>query len=186
MLLTGPPGILQTMIARRIPLLLHKLGASGAASLRALYGYYNLEAAWKKGDVPPFRAPHHSVGAGAMWATQYRTGEIGMAAHGVLFLDEIQEFSPAVIRHTAEHVEEMRYSQAAPLVVASAAPCPCGWMKSNVRVCECSDPLILRYRSRIKERCDELSIDTIINVPSVSLQDMRDAHRKEPNPPIPA
>jgi magnesium chelatase family protein len=110
-----------------------------------------------------------------MWATKYRSGEIGMAAHGVLFLDEIDQFSSAVIRHTADHIAQMRCDYTAPLIVASAGPCPCGWMNYKEPICKCSDQLILRYRSRLKEYCDELSIDTIIKVPMVTVQAMQEA-----------
>jgi magnesium chelatase family protein len=178
-LLSGPPGILQAMIARRIPLLLDKLSAKQAVALGALYYRHNLEAEWKEGDVPPFRAPHHSVGIGAMWKGKYQTGEIGMAAWGVLYLDELGSFKPKTVRHTGEYVERERRLGVGPLVVASATPCPCGWMKSSVRKCVCPDAGILRHRSTITARCDTLSIDTIINVPSVSLVDMKAAARAE-------
>lgn len=159
LLLIGPPGAGKSMLAQRLPGLLPALPLRQALETAALSGL--LRARPQLAVQPPFRAPHHSVSMAALvgGGARPRPGEISLAHHGVLFLDELPEFSRMALEALREPLEtgEIAIARAAGRVVyparfqlmAAMNPCPCGWLGHPVRACRCSQEVRERYRSRL-------------------------------------
>jgi magnesium chelatase family protein len=159
-LLVGPPGAGKSMLASRFPGLLPPLGEQDAletAAIQSLAGSFAIER-WRK---RPFRNPHHTssgvalVGGGAV----PRPGEISLAHHGVLFLDELPEFDRKVLEVLREPLEtgEITISRAARQadfpanfqLIAAMNPCPCGWLGHPAGKCRCAPDAVQRYQDRI-------------------------------------
>lgn len=157
-LLMAYPGVGATMIARRITDLLPELEPRERTLLESIYRSTHLSPP----DSRPFRAPHHSVSTVAITGSRGRAGELDLAHHGVLYLDEMPEFRLGAL--------ESVWS-ADCLVVASAYPCPCGWHHSGYRQCSCPQGAIDRYRSRIPTE----RFGAVIELPVVDLRRARAA-----------
>jgi magnesium chelatase family protein len=159
-LLVGPPGAGKSMLAARFPGLLPPLTEEEAlesAALQSLTGSFALER-WRR---RPFRSPHHTssgvalVGGGSV----PRPGEISLAHHGVLFLDELPEFDRKVLEVLREPLEsgQITISRAAcqadfPAsfqLIAAMNPCPCGWLGHPSGRCRCTPEAAQRYQDRI-------------------------------------
>jgi magnesium chelatase family protein len=135
-------------------------------------------------DERPFRAPHHSVSAAALLGggSVPRPGEITLAHHGVLFLDELPEFQRGTLESLRQPLEDrevvigrahatLRFP-ASFLFVAAANPCPCGWAGTRVRECTCSAASVERYRGRLSGPLLD-RIDLHVHVAPVALADLR-------------
>jgi len=159
LLMCGSPGVGKSMLAQRLPGLLPPLDSQQAldvAALAALGGYEGLPA-----TTPPFRAPHHSASAAALvgGGATPRPGEITLAHHGVLFLDELPEFNPRVLEALREPLEtsvitvaRARGSVTFPArfqLVSAMNPCPCGWLGHPHRACRCTPDKIAKYQMRL-------------------------------------
>ena len=132
----------------------------------------------------PFRAPHHSTSVAALvgGGPSPRPGEISLAHRGVLFLDEMPEFGRAALESLRQPLEDrmVRIGRAresvrmpaAFLLVASANPCPCGWLGCEERSCNCAMGAIERYRARLSGPLLD-RIDLQVRVGAVGLADMR-------------
>ncbi|MBA3641348.1 MAG: YifB family Mg chelatase-like AAA ATPase [Acidobacteria bacterium] len=161
-LMVGPPGSGKTMMARRLAGVLPPLVFDEALEVTAIHSVAGLLPPGN-GLVShrPFRAPHHTVSDVALvgGGAQPRPGEISLAHHGVLFLDEMAEFSRHVLEVLRQPLEEgcVRIARAARtctfparfMLVGAMNPCPCGYSGDAVRVCRCTTQQIDRYASRL-------------------------------------
>ncbi len=161
LLFIGPPGTGKTLLASRLPGILPPMGemeAVESAALQSLTADGLDPAAWRR---RPFRAPHHTASVVALvgGGSQPRPGEISLAHHGVLFLDELPEFDRKVLEVLREPLESGRIviSRAARQatyparfqLVAAMNPCPCGYLGDRRRACRCTPDQVRRYRSRL-------------------------------------
>jgi magnesium chelatase family protein len=197
LLMIGPPGSGKSMVAQRIPGIMPPLESEehlGVLSIHSVAGR-NLVAEGGLGRQPPFRAPHHSasdialIGGGVMPGP----GEISLAHHGILFLDELPEFKRSVLEVLRQPLEDGRVtiSRAAAkitlpcafMLVAAMNPCPCGHLGDKKRQCRCTPAQIQRYRNRISGPLLD-RIDLHIEAPALSLTELRAVGTGEPSAPI--
>jgi len=184
-LFVGPPGTGKSMLAQRLPSLLPPLTedeALEAAALASLAGRFVPER-WRE---RPYRAPHHTASAVALvgGGSNPRPGEISLAHHGVLFLDELPEFSRRVLESLREPLESGRITisraaaqrdfPAAFQLVAAMNPCPCGLLGHYTSRCRCAPDTIARYRARISGPLLD-RIDLHVDVPALPASEMTDA-----------
>lgn len=180
--LAGAPGTGKTMLARRIPGILPALTRDQKLEVTRVYSAIGLASGLI--EDRPFRAPHHTISAAALVgkpaynaigqfgeASGGRPGEVHLAAHGVIMLDELPEFS-------RQAIESLRYALDAmgaerPMIVAAASPCPCGWADTGVRECCCTKESRQRYTARVDSYLAILGPFTRCPIASVSLADLR-------------
>jgi len=191
LLMTGPPGSGKSMLAARLPGLLPKLDEARALEVAAIASVAGVPLDPKRWTLPPYRAPHHTASAVALvgGGSQPRPGEITLAHHGVLFLDELPEWERRVLEVLREPLESGRVtiSRAARQaefparfqLVAAMNPCPCGFAGDRSGRCHCSAEQIARYRSRISGPLLD-RIDLQLEVPRLAASELRhDAPRGE-------
>jgi magnesium chelatase family protein len=159
--LCGPPGAGKSMLARRLPGLLPPLDESQAMETAAVNSVLGRPLDVSRFRQPPFRAPHHTASAGALvgGGPEPRPGEVSRAHNGVLFLDELPEFSRHVLEVLREPLEVgwITISRAGGQadfparfqLVAAMNPCPCGYLGDPRADCRCSAERVRNYRAKI-------------------------------------
>jgi magnesium chelatase family protein len=184
LLLIGPPGTGKTMLASRLPGIMPPLTEAEALETAAIASISAQGLDLKQWGVRPFRAPHHTASGVALvgGGGQPRPGEISLAHHGVLFLDELPEFDRRVLEVLREPLESGRItiSRAAcqadfPArfqLVAAMNPCPCGYLGDAERRCACGQEQVRRYRARISGPLID-RIDLHIEVPRLAHRVLR-------------
>lgn len=195
LLLVGPPGAGKSMLAQRFAGLLPPMSLQEAlesAAVASLAGRFALPQ-W---SLRPTCSPHHSASAVAMvgGGSPPRPGEISLAHHGVLFLDELPEFPRSALEALREPLETGRITIARAArreefparfhLVAAMNPCPCGWLGS-ARACRCTPDQVARYQGRLSGPLLD-RIDLHVEVPALAVEELLDAPPGEPTAPVQA
>jgi magnesium chelatase family protein len=175
------PSAGKTMLARRLPGLLPLLDFEEALEATVVHSVAGLTRDRGLLTERPFRAPHHSISdAGLVGGCSIpRPGEISLAHHGVLFLDELPEFRRHVLEALRQPAEDGEVTLARAgrsityparfALVAAMNPCPCGHHGDSVRRCRCTESELLRYRRRVSGPLLD-RIDLQVDVPAVPAQ----------------
>jgi magnesium chelatase family protein len=183
--LVGPPGCGKTMLARRVPSILPPMSLNESLDVTKIYS-----VAGALGNAPhivttrPFRAPHHTISNIALvggGGVNPKPGEISLAQHGVLYLDELAEFSRNALEVMRQPLEEgsITIARAAGTVtyparfmlVASMNPCPCGYRGSRTNDCRCDDATVAKYVAKLSGPLLD-RIDLHVTVARVSFEEM--------------
>jgi magnesium chelatase family protein len=183
LIMVGPPGAGKTMLATRLPGILPPMTQDEALRAAAIQSLGSAGFDLRNWRRRPFRAPHHTASGVALvgGGGNPRPGEISLAMHGVLFLDELPEFNRSVLEVLRQPLESGRVtvSRAARQaefpaefqLIAAMNPCPCGYLGHFNAKCRCTPDQVARYRGKVSGPLID-RIDLQIEVPAVAEQDL--------------
>ncbi len=185
LLLVGPPGSGKSMIAKRIPTIMPEPQLDEFLEMLSIHSAagHTLHGEMRS-FARPFRAPHHTISDVGLigGGTIPGPGEISLAHHGVLFLDELPEFKRSALEVLRQPLEDHQVSisrsagkvtlPANFMLVAAMNPCPCGYLGDPKRECRCSPTQVQRYRARVSGPLLD-RIDLHVEAPSLSVAELR-------------
>lgn len=184
-LMIGPPGSGKSMLAKRLPSILPPMTETEMLEVTQIHSIAGLLGS----DRPivlrrPFRSPHHTISPGGLagGGAIPRPGELSLADHGILFLDELPEFQKNALEVLRQPMEDksIRISRAAGVrsypcdftLICAMNPCPCGYYGSQQRACTCTPPMVARYLSKISGPLLD-RIDLHVNVKAVPYEKLQ-------------
>ena len=195
-LLIGPPGSGKSMLAKRVPSILPDMTFDEMIETTKIHSISGMLQGGGLIRTRPFRAPHHTVtpvGLGGGGTGSIRPGEVSLAHHGVLFLDELPEFSRTALEVLRQPIEDSvitisRSGQKCTypcsiMVIAAMNPCPCGYFGDPTHTCTCSEVKIRRYLSRVSGPLLD-RFDIHVEVPPVAFGELRGKQTGEPSAAI--
>lgn len=195
-LMIGPPGAGKTLLAQRVPTILPPLTFDEAVETSKVYSVAGVLGNNGLLHIRPFRAPHHTISYAGLagGGGNPRPGEISLAHHGVLFLDELPEFGKSILEILRQPLENgsIRISRASGsleypsrfMLIGAMNPCPCGYYGVPDRTCKCTSQQLQRYLARVSGPLLD-RFDIQLDIPAVKSQELlTENFESEPSPPI--
>ncbi len=190
LIMVGPPGAGKSMMAKCLPSILPPLSLSEALETTKVHSVAGYRSATGLVTQRPFRSPHHTVSSVALigGGTNPMPGEVSMAHNGVLFLDELTEFSKSVLEVLRQPLEDRQITiarakntvtyPASVMMVASMNPCPCGFYNHPTRPCVCSEVQVRKYLGKVSGPLLD-RIDLQIEIVPLSFDEVSRTYKSE-------